>query len=104
MPTKTSLKTIAKPQKANSLFSAGHRACAGCGQAIAARTVVNALGSNTIIANATGCLEVTTTPYPESAWGVPWIHSLFENPAAIARFRPNKRHVGKKRKHSLYLL
>ena len=84
MPTKTSLKTITKPKKTDSLFSAGHRACAGCGQAIAARTVVNALGPNTIIANATGCLEVTTTPYPESAWGVPWIHSLFENSAAVA--------------------
>lgn len=76
-------KTIAQP-KTKQLFSAGHRACAGCGQAIAARAVVEALGPNTIIANATGCLEVTTTPYPESAWGVPWIHSLFENAAAIA--------------------
>ena len=81
MPTQT-----VKPQdtKTKSLFSAGHRGCAGCGQAIAARAVVDALGPNTIIANATGCLEVTTTPYPESAWGVPWIHSLFENAAAIA--------------------
>jgi len=77
---------IAKPKtkQSPSLFSAGHRACAGCGQAIAARTVANALGPDTIIANATGCLEVTTTPYPESAWGMPWIHSLFENPAAVA--------------------
>ena len=32
----------------------------------------------------TGCLEVFTTPYPESAWRVPYIHSLFENPAAVA--------------------
>jgi pyruvate ferredoxin oxidoreductase beta subunit len=46
--------------------------------------VLEALGPNTIIANATGCLEVTTTPYPESAWGVAWIHSLFENASAIA--------------------
>lgn len=81
MPT---TKTIAKPKPASALFATGHRACAGCGQAIAARTVINALGPNTIIANATGCLEVTTTPYPESAWGVPWIHSLFENAAAVA--------------------
>jgi len=66
------------------LLAPGHRACAGCGQMIAARAVVETLGSNTIIANATGCLEVTTTPYPESAWGMPWIHSLFENPSAIA--------------------
>lgn len=76
-------KTVTKP-KTQELFSSGHRACGGCGQAVAARTVVEALGPNTIIANATGCLEVTTTPYPESAWGVPWIHSLFENAAGIA--------------------
>ncbi len=62
----------------------GHRACAGCGQLIAARTVAEALGTNVIIANATGCLEVTTTPYPETAWGMPWFHSLFENAAAVA--------------------
>ncbi|HAM88328.1 MAG: Pyruvate oxidoreductase subunit beta [Candidatus Falkowbacteria bacterium GW2011_GWC2_38_22] len=84
MPITTEQKTITKPKPTPSLFAAGHRGCAGCGQMLAARTVINALGTNTIIANATGCLEVTTTPYPESAWGVPWIHSLFENPAAVA--------------------
>ena len=78
MPTKTITK------KSKQLLSSGHRACAGCGQMVAARTVLNTLGPNTIIANATGCLEVTTTPYPESAWGVPWIHSLFENASAVA--------------------
>lgn len=66
------------------LFKSGHTACAGCGQAIAARLVVEAAGANTIIANNTGCLEVFSTKYPETAWGVPWIHSLFENSAAVA--------------------
>lgn len=66
------------------LYASGHRACAGCGQSIAARTVARILGPETIIANATGCLEVTTTPLPESAWRMPWIHSLFENAAAVA--------------------
>ncbi len=66
------------------LFSPGHRGCAGCGQMISARLVSDALGPDTIIANATGCLEVVTTPYPESSWGMPWIHSLFENAAAVA--------------------
>ena len=66
------------------LFGSGHTACAGCGQAIAARLVVDVTGKNTIIANNTGCLEVFSTKYPESAWGVPWIHSLFENAAAVA--------------------
>ena len=68
----------------NPLFKSGHTACAGCGQAIAARLVVEASGANTIIANNTGCLEVFSTKYPETAWGVPWIHSLFENAAAVA--------------------
>jgi hypothetical protein len=67
-----------------SLFASGHTACAGCGQAIAARLVVDAVGKDTIIANNTGCLEVFSTKYPETAWRIPWIHSLFENAAAIA--------------------
>lgn len=66
------------------LFKPGHTACAGCAQAIAAKLVIEAAGSDTIIVNNTGCLEVFSTKYPETAWGVPWIHSLFENAAAVA--------------------
>jgi pyruvate ferredoxin oxidoreductase beta subunit len=66
------------------LIAPGHRACAGCGQMIAAMAATRAMGTDVIVANATGCLEVTTTPYPESSWKIPWIHSLFENPAAVA--------------------
>jgi len=70
--------------ESNPLFKAGHTACAGCAQSMAARLVIEAAGSNTIVANNTGCLEVFSTRYPESAWNVPWIHSLFENCAAVA--------------------
>jgi pyruvate ferredoxin oxidoreductase beta subunit len=66
------------------LFKEGHTACAGCGQAIAARLVLEAAGPNTIVVNNTGCLEVFSTKYPETAWTVPWIHSLFENASAVA--------------------
>lgn len=66
------------------LFKPGHTACAGCGQAIAARVVIEAAGQNTIVVNNTGCLEVFSTKYPETAWNVPWIHSLFENASAVA--------------------
>jgi len=66
------------------LFNSGHTACAGCGQSMAARIVLDTAGENTIVANNTGCLEVFTTKYPETAWGVPFIHSLFENSAAVA--------------------
>lgn len=66
------------------LLTSGHTACSGCGQAVAARLVIEAAGENTIIVNNTGCLEVFTTKYPESAWEVPFVHSLFENSAAVA--------------------
>jgi pyruvate ferredoxin oxidoreductase beta subunit len=78
------ITTTLKKSKTKSLLAPGHRGCAGCGQLLAARIVANTLGPNTIIANSTGCLEVTTSPYPQSAWGMPWVHSLFENSAAVA--------------------
>jgi len=66
------------------LFVSGHTACAGCGQSLAARIVADCAGKNTMIANSTGCLEVFSTKAPESAWRMPWIHSLFENSSALA--------------------
>lgn len=65
-------------------MESGHRACQGCGEALAARLVMESAGPDVMIANATGCLEVFTTPWPQSAWRVPWVHSLFENAAAVA--------------------
>jgi pyruvate ferredoxin oxidoreductase beta subunit len=70
--------------KACELFDCGHRACGGCGAALAARLVMKGAGPNTIVVSSTGCMEVFSTPYPETAWGVPWIHSLFENASAVA--------------------
>ncbi len=66
------------------LFVSGHRGCAGCGMAVAVRMVLQEAGPNTVVANATGCLEVMTTAYPETAWKIPWIHAAFENAAAVA--------------------
>ncbi len=73
-------------ERSNSLTS-GHRACQGCGEALGARYAVDAAMRATdnklIAANATGCLEVFSTPYPETSWQLPWIHSLFGNAAAV---------------------
>ncbi|MGR3296175.1 MAG: pyruvate ferredoxin oxidoreductase, partial [Candidatus Bathyanammoxibius sp.] len=66
------------------LLLPGHTACSGCGEAMGARLVLDAAGPNIITTDATGCLEVFTTRWPQSAWGVPFIHSLFENSAAVA--------------------
>jgi len=65
-------------------FVPGHRACIGCAEALAVRLVAKTLGRNAIISNATGCMEIVASPYPTTSWSVPWIHTLFENAAAVA--------------------
>jgi pyruvate ferredoxin oxidoreductase beta subunit len=69
---------------AEEYLAPGHRACLGCGEELAVRLVAKALGKNTIIVNATGCTEIVSSPYPTTSWEVPWIHTLFENTAAVA--------------------
>jgi pyruvate ferredoxin oxidoreductase beta subunit len=77
----------ASNERFNSLTS-GHRACQGCGEALGARYVLDsamrATAGMLVAANATGCLEVFSTPYPESSWRLPWLHSLFANAPAVA--------------------
>jgi len=69
-------------------LTCGHRACQGCGEALGARYAIDAAlratDGNLVAVNATGCLEVFTTPYPETSWQVAWLHSLFGNAAAVA--------------------
>src|SRR5208283_2237327 len=76
-----------EPERANAL-NCGHRACRGCGEALGARYAIDsamrASDRNLIAANATGCLEVFSTPYPETSWQIAWLHSLFGNAAAVA--------------------
>ena len=82
------LRTVQASVDRSNAITSGHRACQGCGEALGARYVLDAAmratGGNLIAVNATGCLEVFTTPYPESAWQLPWLHSLFGNAAAVA--------------------
>jgi pyruvate ferredoxin oxidoreductase beta subunit len=73
--------------RTNALTS-GHRACQGCGEALGARyaldAAMRAAKGQLIAVNATGCLEVFSTPYPESSWRIAWLHSLFGNAPAVA--------------------
>ncbi|HET8990233.1 MAG TPA: thiamine pyrophosphate-dependent enzyme [Acidimicrobiales bacterium] len=77
----------ASPERTNSL-DAGHRACQGCGEALGARYALDAAMRATkgrlVAVNATGCLEVFSTPYPETSWRIAWLHSLFGNAPAVA--------------------
>nr|QNO57714.1 pyruvate synthase subunit PorB [Methanosarcinales archaeon ANME-1 ERB7] len=64
-------------------FVSGHRACIGCGEALAVRHVCKALGKNVIIVTATGCIEIFSSLLPQTSWQMAWIHTLFENVAAV---------------------
>jgi len=76
--------TLQKMKDAGELFMPGHRACIGCGEVLAMRQVCKALGKDIIIVNATGCMEIISSPFPTTNWMVPWVHALFENNAAVA--------------------
>ncbi len=65
-------------------FAPGHRACIGCAEALAVRMACKVLGDDIIVVNATGCMEIVSSQLPNSSWTVPWIHTLFENTAAVA--------------------
>jgi len=81
-------RTVQSSAARANAITCGHRACQGCGEVLGARYALDAAlqasGGDLIAANATGCLEVFSTPYPESSWQMPWIHSLFGNAPAVA--------------------
>ncbi len=77
-------KITQKNMPKEDMISAGHRACQGCGEILALAMAMKVAGPNTIVANATGCMEIVTSPFPQSAWKIPWIHVAFENTAAVA--------------------
>jgi pyruvate ferredoxin oxidoreductase beta subunit len=81
-------RSVQAQAKRFNAINSGHRACQGCGEALGARYAIDAAMEAThgqlVCANATGCLEVFSTPYPETSWQLPWIHSLFGNAAAVA--------------------
>ncbi len=63
--------------------ASGHRACQGCAEILAVRHVLKAIGADMVLAMATGCMEIISSPYPLTSWKVPWIHVAFENAASV---------------------
>ncbi|MCL5075793.1 MAG: thiamine pyrophosphate-dependent enzyme [Chloroflexi bacterium] len=73
----TTLKTLTDEE----FVAPGRAGCNGCGAVIAARMATKVLGRNTLMANATGCMCVNYGY--AGAPKFPFIHTLFENAAAI---------------------
>jgi len=77
-----SLKRIALDNRER--LSGGHRMCAGCGATILMRQLLHAVKpeDELVVIAATGCMEVSTTIFPYSAWKTSYLHNAFENAAA----------------------
>ncbi|KXB02690.1 pyruvate ferredoxin oxidoreductase [candidate division MSBL1 archaeon SCGC-AAA261F19] len=60
----------------------GHRACAGCAATVVLRQVLLATDYDIVATMSTGCMEVTTSIFPYTAWRIPWMHNAFENSAS----------------------
>lgn len=63
-------------------LSGGHRLCPGCGIPPIVRLGLRQTNAHLVVGAATGCLEVSTTIYPYTAWKCSFIHNAFENVAA----------------------
>jgi pyruvate ferredoxin oxidoreductase beta subunit len=74
----------------------GTSACQGCVPLLTTRQVLGAMGDNSVITFATGCIQAVSSVYPFSGWNIPAGHYCFNNVAAAASgvevaFRRQKR-------------
>lgn len=76
------MATLKELSKSPELLSGGHRLCAGCGAPIILRLISHVIDKPLVVGCATGCVEVSTTIYPYTAWKCSFIHNAFENSAA----------------------
>lgn len=73
------MKELTKKQNP---LTQGHRMCPGCGAPTAVRQALMGVDGPVVVVSATGCMEVSTTVYPYSAWRMPFMHTAFENAGA----------------------
>jgi pyruvate/2-oxoacid:ferredoxin oxidoreductase beta subunit len=72
------------PNLTEELISPGHFACPGCGETIAFRHVLHALGRDTVVVTTAGCGSVVDGYYPTTASKVPFFHCSFGTAATTA--------------------
>lgn len=62
----------------------GHMACAGCGEVLGLKLVLQAVGKQAISVVVPSCLGIIIGPYPYSTFKIPVFHGAFETAASSA--------------------
>lgn len=62
----------------------GHMACAGCGEVLGLKLILQALGPETIGVVVPSCIGIILGPFPYSTFKIPVYHAAFETAAASA--------------------
>jgi pyruvate/2-oxoacid:ferredoxin oxidoreductase beta subunit len=69
---------------ARDLLLPGHAACAGCGEVLGLKLVLQALGPETIGVVVPSCLGIILGPFPFTSFEIPVFHAAFETAASSA--------------------
>ncbi len=72
----------AKKMPPEKRLAPGHGACPGCGIPVNVNLLLRGIEGPVVLLFQTGCGMVVTTPYPKTAFKVPYVHNLFQNGAA----------------------
>ncbi len=64
-------------------ITGGHLACKGCAAVLGLKLITKALGRETVIVNASGCMTLLCI-YPVTPLKISWIHGAIENAASTA--------------------
>jgi pyruvate/2-oxoacid:ferredoxin oxidoreductase beta subunit len=62
----------------------GHLACAGCGEVLGLKLVLQAVGTKTIAVVVPSCIGIILGPFPFSSFKIPTYHAAFETAASSA--------------------
>ena len=66
------------------LLLPGHAACAGCGEVLGLKLVLQTLGPETIGVVVPSCLGIILGPFPNTSFEIPVFHAAFETAASSA--------------------